>query len=382
MIMKYLSPLFLPFFILMAAGCQVDTGYDFSRLDTTVTVLKGAEFPVPDTQFLLKDLFSLDDSGYISCDGNGNYLIRASLDPVDLKVCFPETDNDRIPFDFDPVQFEFGEVSDFLSGNDQTIALDLSDMEATLSIDSEVPAEFSFDMTIESVRSGVVSKRCTIDKLGVVHGSSRYVFLEETAPDDPAYYRAVPGLGKLFYPVPDALRIGSIAIYADAEQRAKVAPDQWFNLSFQVSAESPIRFSDGTRFRLSTSLGARLDLEEIGLKKAILSMEMENSIPLDFSFSLQALGLDGKPLDTIQMKPDFERIPALAKTNGSITLSTDGDLRFSDLVLELTASVPSTLDPSAYYGTCMNKNQGLKMTGMKLSLPDGIQVDLNTQNKP
>ena len=380
MTMKYLPSLFLAL-VLMVAGCQVDQEYDFSRLDTTVTVLKGAEFPVPDTQFLIKDLFSLDDSSFISCDGNGNYLIRASLDPVGLKVCFPETDGDEIPFDYDPVQFEFGEVSGFLSGKDQTVALDLSDMEVTLSIDSDVPAEFAIDMTIESIRSGAVSKRCAIDKLEVAHGSSRYVFLEEAAPDDPAYYRAVPGLGKLFYPVPDALRIGTLEIFADAEQRALVAPDQWFDLSFRVSAESPIRFAEGTRFLLSSSLGARLDLDQIGLKTAILSIEMENTIPLDFSFSLQALGPDGKSLDSIQMQPDFERIPALAKTNGSITLSSDGDLRFSDLVLELTASVPSTLDPSAYYGTCLNKHQGLKLSGMKLLLPDGIQVDLNSQNK-
>ena len=363
-------------FALSAVGCKVDPLYDFSNLDTTVTVLKGAEFPVPNARILLRDVFPLDDNDFITCDESGNYLIDVVLDPIDLQILFPDSDQDRISLDFEPVEYTFEAVPDFLSGKDQRLVLDLSGMQVDMCVESDIPAEFSFSTAIESVRSGAISRRCSIDNLAVAYGSNRYVFLEEKSFSDPDYYRAVPGLGQLFSPIPDALRFGSMEVYADAAQRALTEHDRVYNLSILTSAESPIRFAEGTRFRLSAPLNAELNLTEIGLKKAVLSLQIENSMPLAFSFALYAYDASGNRLDSIQVTPDFETIPALGRTSGSITLSTAGDLRFASLELELTASVPSSLASSDYYGPCLNKNQGLSMTDMSLYLPDGIQISL------
>lgn len=371
-----LRSLLIVFLALASVGCKVDPEYDFSHLDTTVTVLKGAEFPVPNARILLRDVFPLDDNEFITCDERGNYLIDVALDPIDLQFPIPESDSDRIPVDFEPVPYSFENVPDFLSGKDQRVVLDLSDMKVDLTIDSDIPAEFSVRTAIESFRSGTVSRRFSIDNLTVACGNNHYVFLEEKSDSDPDNYRAVPGLGKLFSPIPDSLRIGTLDVFADAEQRALVAHDRMYNLSCRVSAESPIRFAEGTRFVLSAPLNASLNLEEIGLKKAVLSLDIENSMPLDFAFALHAFDASGNELDSIQVTPDFEKISALGRTSGSITLSTAGDLRFSSLELELTASAPSSLTSSDYYGPCLNRNQGLNMTGMSLYLPDGIQISL------
>ena len=361
--------------VLPAVGCNIDPEYDFSNLDTTVTVLKGAEFPVPNARILLRDVFPLEDNDFISCDGNGNYLIDLALDPIDLQFYIPESDEDRVSVDFEPVQYSFDAVPDFLSGKDQRVVLDLSDMEVDLRVDSDIPAVFSIGTTIESIRSGAVSQQCSIDGLDLAYGSNQYVFVEETSSSKPDNCRAVPGLGKLFSPIPDAVRIGTVEVYADAEQRALVAHDQLYHLSCLVSAESPIKFAEGTRFILSAPLNASLNLDEIGLKKAVLSLQIENSMPLDFSFKLHVFDVSGNRSDSIRVSPDFELIPALRRTSGSITLTPAGDLRFSSLELELTASVPASSSESN--GTCLNRNQGLNMTGMSLYLPDGIQMKLN-----
>jgi hypothetical protein len=365
------------FLVLPVIGCKIDPEYDFSNLDTTVTVLKGAEFPVPNARILLREVFPLENNDFVICDESGNYLIDVALDPIDLQFYIPESGPDRVSVDFEPVQYTFDAVPDFLSGKDQRVVLDLSDMQVDLRVDSDIPAEFSIGTAIESIRSGAVSRRCSIDGLNVAYGSNQYVFVEEKSSSDPDYYRAVPGLGELFSPIPDAVRIGTVEVYADAEQRALAAHDRLYHLSCLVSAESPIKFAEGTRFILSAPLNASLNLDEIGLKKAVLSLQIENSMPLDFSFTLHAFDASGNRLDSIQVAPDFESIPALGRTNGSITLTTAGDLRFSGLELELTASVPASLVSSEYYGTCLNRNQGLNMTGMSLYLPDGIQIKLN-----
>ena len=181
----------------------------------------------------------------------------------------------------------------------------------------------------------------------------------------------------MFSPIPDTLKISSLDVYADASQRALVAHDQVYNLSCQVSAQSPIRFAEGTHFHMSTPLRAELDLDQIGLKKAVLSLKIDNTMPLDLSFSLEAFDAAGNRLETIQVAPDFEKIAALARTEGTITLSTDGDLRFSSLLLGFTASAPSY----GLSGTCLNRYQGLKLTDMSLSLPDGVQVKLGPSEK-
>lgn len=371
----FMRILFIAFLALPAVGCSVDPDYDFTKLNTTVTVLKGVDFPVPDARILLKDVFPLDDYDCITCDSNGDYLIDFDLDPLYVPVFIPESDSDRVSVDFVSFQYSFDGVPDFLSGKDQTVMVDLSDMQVALGIDSDIPADLEFGMAIESIRSGAVSKRCSVDGLNVSYGSNPYVFVEEKSSSDPDYYRAIPGLGQLLSPIPDAVRIGSLEVYADAEQRALVAHDRLYNLTCQVSAMSSIRFAEGTHIRMTIPLNAELNLDQIGLKKAVLSLEIENSMPLDCAFNLYAYDAAGNRLDSIQVIPDFEKIPAFGRTSGTITLSTAGDLRFSNLLLELTASAPSS-SPSP--GTCLNRNQGLNLTGMSLSLPDGIQIKLDS----
>ena len=124
---------------LAVIGCKVDSSYDFSELDTTMTVLKGAEFPVPSVQLKLKDVYPLDDFDYVQVDGAGNYLIRFDCDPIEVSVEFPESpafDGDRIPIDFDPVVYRFDGVPELLSGHDPSVLVDLSEMVVTMAVNS------------------------------------------------------------------------------------------------------------------------------------------------------------------------------------------------------------------------------------------------------
>lgn len=375
--MKAHLRLFLPAALLIPViGCQVDPAYDFSKLDTTVTLFKGLDFPVPDTQILLKDVFSLEkDYDFIRCDGAGNYLIHLDMDPVHLQFPLPDTDSDQIPVPFEPVEYTFGTVPDLLSGKDQTVVVDLSDMLVSLAVDSDIPAMASVDATIEAIRSGKVSARCSVEGLDLNYGNNQHFFVGKESPDFPDFYRVLPELGKMFSPIPDAVRISSLGVFMDAEQRSYVSHDQLYNISCRFSAESPILFAEGTHFSMSTKLDAELNLDEIGLKKAILFLSIDNTTPLDFSFRLHAYDAAGNRLDSIQVTPDFETIPARSQTGGGITLTTSGDLRFSSLGLELTASAPGNLDPSQSY---LNRYQGLNLFGMSLYLPDGIQIRLDS----
>ena len=68
---------------------------------------------------------------------------------------------------------------------------------------------------------------------------------------------------------------------------------------------------------------------------------------------------------------------AAATAQSAEVLTTTGDLRFASLSLEMTASAPGNLDPTRNY---LNRNQGLRLTGMSLYLPDGIQIKLDSDS--
>ena len=187
--MKALLRLFLPAALLIPVlGCQVDPAYDFSKLDTTVTLFKGLDFPVPDAQILLKDVFSLEkDYDFIRCDGAGNYLIHLDMDPVHLQFPLPDTGSDQIPVPFEPIEYTFDAVPDLLSGKDQTVVVDLSDMLVTLAVDSDIPAVASVDATIDAIRSGKVSARCSVEGLDINYGNYQHFFVGKESPDFPDY---------------------------------------------------------------------------------------------------------------------------------------------------------------------------------------------------
>ena len=361
--------------VLPVLGCQVDPEYDFSKLDTTITLFQGLELPVPDAQILLKDVFSLEeDYSFIRCDGDGNYFIHLDMDSIDMSFPIPNSGSDKIPVPFMPVEYRFDGVSDVFAGKDNSVIMDLSEMVVTLAVNSDVPATATADVTIDAIRSGQVSNRCSVDGLEIQEGSNLHYFVEKESSTFPNFYRVVPNLGAMFSPIPDALRLSALDVYMDAGQRSMLNPGALYNVSCQLSAESPICFAAGTHFSMSTPLNAELSLDEIGLKTAILNLVIENTIPLDFTFRLQAYDAAGNRLDSIQVTPDFEKIPALSIIGGSITLTTPGDLRFSSLSFELTASAPAN---SAQVGTCLNRNQFLRFSGMNLFLPDGVQIRLD-----
>ena len=122
---------------------------------------------------------------------------------------------------------------------------------------------------------------------------------------------------------------------------------------------------------------AELNLDQIGLKKAVISMDAYNSVPLSFSLKATALDGNGGRLEGISAQTD---VPIAAGTVDSpthtqlkVTLTAD-DLRFKGVILELHAASNQSVA-----GVRLNRNQGLELKNLVISLPDGIIVKNNNQ---
>ena len=109
-------------------------------------------------------------------------------------------------------------------------------------------------------------------------------------------------------------------------------------------------------------------------------MNMENSIPLEFQVHGVALDADGNEIkdaavdiDAVIKGGSLEN-PAVTKFETSV--NTNSSSAVSALRLYLEASVPEGLA-----GECINTAQCLKMSDMVVSLPDGITLDLTSDEE-
>ena len=359
--------------MLSVSGCKVDSLYDFDKLDTEMTVMKGATFPVPSPDpIYLKDIIQLEGYDYITTDGGGNYAIHFSVPEVRMEVTIPNAiEGNRVPTDFVPTTYSFGSVPDFLSSDEQNVVPDLSQMQVLLNLQSDIPADFSVSGTIQTLKAGAVQRTYQVDNLLIPNGVRQYRLQEH--PDGSANTVEVPQLGKLLSPIPDEFKISALDVFAEPDQFALVHPGRQHTIICSASVWAPIAFSENTRFKVTVPLAADLNLEQIGLKKAVLNGLVENTVPLDFTMDLYALDSNGKRIESIRFsQPDGSRIAGLCTSGLSLELTTDGDLRFASLVLELTAS-----SNPALAGVFFNVNQGITLRDLVLELPDGILIKLD-----
>ena len=370
--MKRLIPLLTAgiFLALSVTGCIVDSRYDLSKLNTEMTVLKGAEFPVPSVSLSLGQMLQLDGYEYITLAGNGDYLVRFDLEPLDVQVTVPSFEGSlHIPLVFQPVPYSFGSVPDFISGKDQQFEADLSDMTIELEVESGIPASFTASGTVQTLVKDRVRDSYHFEQIGVNPGKQTYYLRENATGYDEI---AVPGLGHLLSPFPDAVQLSSLDLYADAGEDMSGLVGQTYGLTFKPHVESPICFGENHRITLSIPLDAELNLEEVGLKRAFLNMGYENGIPLNFDLSAHALDAQGNRIDGVKVQTS-DTILGRNMAGVSVELTTQGDLRFAQIILELTISSDSRIA-----GMHINRNQELRFFDMSLYLPDGIQIRLDT----
>ena len=364
--------------LLVTSGCKIDNRFDFNNLDTESTVFKGATFKVGDlTPLYLRDFLKLDGE-YIVTDNLGDYWVRFRTDSFPFYVYAPPVSGQDLTYEFEPLVYEMADLSEMFSDAGKSLVAELSELEIGLKVDSSVPAVFSFDAVLETAKGSEILHQYFLDDLPVSYGKTEYILnLTGNGTRNDVIYKQIQDIDKILYPVPDALKINDLTVSIDNDQLALLEVGAEYEVSGQASVDTPLSFSADSRLDLSIPIeNAKLNLDQIGLKKALLQMDVTNSIPLDFSASVEALDREGNVIQGISAKTDVPikggSIAAPAETAVTVTLTTEGDLRFDGLVLHLSASS----NPQVA-GTHLNASQSIAFRNLVLSLPDGIQVKLN-----
>ena len=376
----YIAGLLTGVTLMVTSGCKIDNRYDFNSLDTESTVMKGATISIGDLKpVYLRDFLELNGE-YIVTDENGDYRVRFSTDSFPFYVYGPPVSGQDLTYEFEPLVYEMADLAGMLSDSGQDLVAELPELEIALKVDSSVPAVFSFDAVMETSNGSETLHQYALDDLVVSYGKSEFILnLTGTGARNDVIYKQIEDIDKVLHPIPDALKINELKVSIDKEQLALLEPGTEYEVSGQASVDTPLSFTADSRLNLSIPIEkAKLNLQYIGLKKAVLTMDATSTIPLDFSAVVQALDGDGNVIQDISAKTDVPiaggSIAAPKKTEVSVTLTTGGDLRFDGLVLHLSAASNAQVA-----GTHLNQSQGLEFKNLVLTLPDGIQVkmDLN-----
>ena len=369
----YIAGLLTAATLIVAAGCKVDNRYDLEKLDTESTIGKGATISVGSVSpVYLRDFLKLDGE-YIITDENGDYRVRFDTDSFPFSVIAPPAAGQDLSYEFEPLQYDMADLSEMFSDAGQGLVAELPELEVGLHVDSGVPAVFSFDAVLETAKGGKALRQYSLDKLAVSYGKSDYILnLTGKGAHNDVIYKQIRDIDKILSPIPDALKINDLTVFMDQEQLALLEPGKEYDVTGYASMDTPLSFTAESRLDLSLPLDAKLN-EGIGIRKAVLKMDVTNSIPLAFSAEVRALDGNGDVIQDVSAKTDVPiaagTIAAPAKTEVTVTLTTGGDLRFDGLVLHLSAASNAQVS-----GTHLNQAQGLDFKNLVLSLPDGIQL--------
>ena len=363
--------------IFFANGCKVDDRFDISHLNSEVTV-KVPPVPLNNLgRYPLKSILSLQDSEYISVDPNGDYQVSFDIEPFRFSLSVPDmAEGGDISYSFDPVRYSIGDLPAILTGKGQEIVAGLSEIEISVQVESGLPAEFSMGTVLETLKGGSVQHRYELGPFTVPSGKSEFVLSERgSGSRQDVTYQQVPDLQNCLSPIPDELIISDLTISASEEERKKVEVGKDYDFTCGVSVSTPLAFTADSKVQLSIPIDAEVNLEQVGLKKAILKVDVYNSIPLDFTVSAYAMDLQGNRSPSIKATVDVPikggSVDSPAVTPATVTLTTEGDLRMSGIILDLSASSNASVA-----GIHFNENQGLELRNAVLSFPEGIQVQM------
>ena len=187
---------------------------------------------------------------------------------------------------------------------------------------------------------------------------------------------ANPFIGDLFRTLPDKVAIKNLKV-TTGNDYVRITPGTHLECSVGYSFHAPLAFGPelalGFEYELD-ELG--LDLQEVGITSARMAFDIVNTIPLALDLGVTALDADGNPSRDITVELDGNlgagTLDAPSTSTVSLTLKSKGKgINLNGLRLDMQASCPTS-----HQGKVINRNQGIAIRNLKVSLPEGISLDL------
>ena len=285
----------------------------------------------------------------------------------------------------DPSQFAINDVPDFLKepGNN----LDIENPRVLLTVTNDSPVEINvncrliaFDENGDTQEVWIGSDHDTAP-VTIAASTTSVICVSRTGEGAPqgGTNVAVPGLGNLIKTIPQTIKVDNITAKVLTNKEFTFTLGYDYNLNVDYKAIVPLAFGSDLQFVYTTDqTGWDEDLDKYSFKKAIATVDVSNTVPLDMTPEVIALDRNGNPINDVE-----------ATVEGTVAAGTMDNPTTTSLKVTLTSSAKNigNLDgvrftfratcPADMAGKALNENQALRFTNIKFKILGGVGVDLN-----
>jgi hypothetical protein len=293
--------------------------------------------------------------------------------------------------DVKPTEVELTNLPDFLQ--DEEVKLDITNPVFSFKANNPLNEEIEMDGIMTGYKNGKVTKTVKIGsgnggvpiKLKPSGNKQQTISIvrnEKTVVETGATKVIVPNLNDIIETIPDRISVElNPAVKTDDYYTVNLGQDYVLNSEYNI--DIPLSFGSGLKIVYEETIDDfDLDLEDVDIKKAIISITADNTIPLKMEIkneNVSALDVNGNKITDINVTVE-----------GTITESKDGkSIATSQLNINLVSTKEgaiSKLDglffkvtavPGQATDVQLLSSQWMQLKDMKLKIPNGIKVDLN-----
>lgn len=293
--------------------------------------------------------------------------------------------------DVKPTEVELNNLPDFLQ--DDEIRLDITNPVFSFNANNPLNTDVEMDGVLTGYKDGKVTKTV---KIGSGNGGASITLKpsedkqqtisivrdEKTVVEANATKVVVPNLNDIIETIPDRINV-ELKPAVKTEQYYTVNLGQDYTLNSAYDIDIPLSFGSNLKIVYEETLdNFDLDLEDVDIEKAVLSINAVNTIPLAMEIkneNVSALDANGNVIKDIDVTVE-----------GTITESKDGKTEVSSTLNvnlnETAEGAISKLDglklkitavPGQATDVQLLSTQWMQLKDMKLKIPNGIKVDLN-----
>lgn len=322
--------------------------------------------------------------------GNGSLNITPTITLAEMAVS--EVYGTIQPdIDVKPTEVELNNLPDFLQ--DDEIRLDITNPVFSFNANNPLNTDVEMDGILTGYKDGQVTKTVkigsgnggasiTLKPSGDKQQTISIVRDEQTVVEANATKVVVPNLNDIIETIPDHINV-ELKPAVKTEQYYTINLGQDYTLNSAYDIDIPLSFGSNLKIVYEETLdNFDLDLEDVDIKKAVLSINAVNTIPLAMEIkndNVSALDANGNVIKDIDVTVE-----------GTITESKDGKTEVSSALNvnlnETAEGAISKLDglklkitavPGQATDVQLLSTQWMQLKDMKLKIPNGIKVDLN-----
>ena len=293
--------------------------------------------------------------------------------------------------DVKPTEVELNNLPDFLQ--DDEIRLDITNPVFSFNANNPLNTDVEMDGVLTGYKDGKVTKTVkigsgnggasiTLKPSGDKQQTISIVRDEKTVVEANATKVVVPNLNDIIETIPDRINV-ELKPAVKTEQYYTVNLGQDYTLNSAYDIDIPLSFGSNLKIVYEETLdNFDLDLEDVDIEKAVISINVVNTIPLAMEIkneNVSALDANGNVIKDIDVTVE-----------GTITESKDGKTEVSSTLNvnlnETAEGAISKLDglklkitavPGQATDVQLLSTQWMQLKDMKLKIPNGIKVDLN-----